>query len=375
MSKVYQQTGSIRVVRRAKGIKAWEWRYRLNGIMKQETFSREEFPTEKALWSHIAKTRLGRLNEGVKPDAAAPSPIVTIGDVIRMYRKEHLMGLAKSTRGTDESMLDVHIEPRWSGVVVDDLKPLAVSKWLETLDLSASTKGRAKRILKQLIDKAILWELIPDRPNPMRLVRVKGSTLRDKEVVTLSVAEFNRLFDALPVPLGLMILVAGSLGLRVSEIVALKWEDFDWERKTVRIQRAFTHGELKITKTVASKSKLPLPDGLLEALKEYQPTVDSEWVFPSPVTGGPRWGNILLHDHIRPVAKELGLPPHGWHTYRHSYASWLSAGEASLVTQMKAMRHSKVEMTMQYGRTPTEVMRPHVDAVSAPLHSNKPAPS
>lgn len=369
MSEVYQR-GSIRKIERKRGNAVWEWRYRVSGVMKQETFAVDEFKTEKALWRRLEQ-RIKLLNEGDAPAKIVPSPIVTMGTVIAMYRREHLPGLAKSTRGTDSSMLDVHIEPRWGQTLLEDVKPMAVSKWLETLDLSAPSKGRAKRLLKQLIDKAIFWELIPDRPNPMRLVKVKGSTLREKEIVLVTIEQFNALFDALPIPFGLMTLTAACLGLRVSEVVALQWDDFNWEEKIVTIRRAFTHGELKETKTVASAARLPFPNVLGDALKVYQPTVDSVWLYPSPVNGGPRWGNILLQDHIRPVAQSLNLPHVGWHTLRHSYASWLSGGEAPLKSQKNAMRHSTIDMTMKYGGTPVEKMRPYVDAVGGQLHGTK----
>jgi hypothetical protein len=53
MGGVYQR-GSIRRVKRAKGNDVWEWRYRVKGSMKQEKYSVDEYPTEKALWKHLS---------------------------------------------------------------------------------------------------------------------------------------------------------------------------------------------------------------------------------------------------------------------------------------------------------------------------------
>src|SRR5271154_4094708 len=111
MSQAYQR-GSIRRVHRLRGDDVWEWRYRIHGKMRQEKFSVADYPTEKALWTHL-ETSVRLLNEG----AEKPVPVAaTMGMVIENYRDVYLPTLAKSTRNTDGSMLRVHIEPKWGSV-------------------------------------------------------------------------------------------------------------------------------------------------------------------------------------------------------------------------------------------------------------------
>ena len=62
MSQAYQR-GSIRRVHRLRGDDVWEWRYRVRGKMKQEKFNVADYPTEKALWTHL-ETSVRLLNEG-----------------------------------------------------------------------------------------------------------------------------------------------------------------------------------------------------------------------------------------------------------------------------------------------------------------------
>jgi integrase len=150
--------------------------------MKQEKFKVADYPTEKALWTHL-ETSVRLPNEG----AAEPVPIaVTMGKLIDRYRSEYRPTLAKSTRNTDGSMLRVHIEPIWGSVGIADVSPMAVDAWLKSLTISPSSKGRARHLLKQLIDKAMFWELIRQDVNPMTLVKVKGVSKRVKKVVLLN---------------------------------------------------------------------------------------------------------------------------------------------------------------------------------------------
>jgi integrase len=105
-----------------------------------------------------------------------------------------------------------------------------------------------------------------------------------------------------------MVLVDGCLGLRISELVALKWEDIDEKGKKIAIQRKFSRGKLGKTKSEASEAELPIADSLLAALLAWKPKTDgSEWGFPSPVTGGPRSASMLLQKGLKPVAERLGL--------------------------------------------------------------------
>jgi integrase len=148
---------------------------------------------------------------------------------------------------------------------------MAVDAWLKSLTISLSSKGRARRLLKQLIDKAMFWEFIHRDVNPITLVKVKGVSKRVKKVVLLNPEQVAALVTSLEEPYNLMVLVAASLGLRVEEVVALQWDDFDFVGKTLTIRRAFTHAELEEPKSDSSAATLPISAALVKAPKEYKP--------------------------------------------------------------------------------------------------------
>ena len=78
-----------------------------------------------------------------------------------------------------------------------------------------------------------------------------------------------------------------ATGLRHGEVLGLQWKDIDFERGTLSVtkQVRYVKGELKIAppKTKASNRSIILPPPILEMLAEYKKTVDSIWLFPSPV--------------------------------------------------------------------------------------------
>ncbi len=142
-------------------------------------------------------------------------------------------------------------------------------------------------------------------------------------------------------------------------MVALRWEDIDATVRKIAIQRKFTHGKLGKTKSDASEAELPLAESLLAILAEWKPKTDgSEWVFPSPYTGGPRSASMLLQKGLKPVAEKLRLGRITWHTLRHACRSWLDSEKTQIGVQKDLLRHADIGTTMNiYGHALTADMR------------------
>jgi integrase len=216
-------------------------------------------------------------------------------------------------------------------------------------------------MMSKLLDLAMLWEFLPLERNPMELVKVKGSTKRQKNIVVISPAQFRQIVKALPEPYNLMVLVCGCMGLRVSEMLALKWDDFNLEAQTVTIRRAFTHGQIQEdTKTESSGAELPVYEGLVTVLMEWRGKQEHEFnfVFANPKTGRPYSDSTILTRYLKPAAKKIGVEGLGWHSFRHSYKSWMAAAQVNPATMKDLMRHSDIATTMDvYGKTLTPELR------------------
>lgn len=78
-----------------------------------------------------------------------------------------------------------------------------------------------------------------------------------------------------------------STGLRRGELMALQWDDLNFDTGELRINKQIGRikGKLTVTtpKTKTSIRTIILPPPLLKVLKEYKETVNSRWLFPSPV--------------------------------------------------------------------------------------------
>jgi integrase len=160
-----------------------------------------------------------------------------------------------------------------------------------------------------------------------------------------------------------MVLVAQCLGLRVSEILGLQWGDFNFEERTVLVQRSVVGGRVDDVKTEYSKDEVPLDPRLAEVLLQWRsasffPRIE-DWVFANPATGKPYHQESLQKRQIKKAARLAGLGEEiGWHTFRHSYRSWLDETGAPMKVQQELMRHASIQTTMNvYGRAMTETKR------------------
>jgi integrase len=347
------QKGSVVLDPRSQ---TWSFRFYDNaGQRKAERIGTlKEFPT-KSKAQHAAEPIRLRIN------APEEATAITTLQVAERYRKERMPQRHSTSRGY-EVKLKIVLE-KWGNDSLP-LKPYEVEAWLKELrtaegkTYSPKTLSHVCNMLTILHDAAMFWGYLPIERNPMSVVRVAGSSKRTKQLVFLTTEEFRLLLSEIKEgPYRLMVMLAGCLGLRTSEIFGLQWGDFDWLRTEVHIQRAVVEGHVDETKTVSSNKKLPLDPSLVTAVQSWKQctvfNMDGDWVFASPVALGkmPLNSNSAQRDFLRPASIRAGLKPIGWHALRHSYRTWLDEFGAEPMVQKELMRHSSITMTMDgYGR-------------------------
>ena len=162
------------------------------------------------------------------------------------------------------------------------------------------------------------WSMFPLGRNPMELVEVKNVTRRMRLPRVLSFDQFWDLLKHIPEPFRLMVLTAQCLGLRVSEVMALQWGDFDFANLVLRVQRAIVQGRVDEVKTEYSQDDLPLDPDFAAMMLEWKqrcPATFEGWVFANPDTQKPYWQDAIVdrtssRQHSRPAwgATSAGTP-------------------------------------------------------------------
>jgi integrase len=353
---------------RKSGADVWEYRYRdhseAGSPMRQMTLSTLEYPTKADAELRVQALVL-QINGAKK---YRQQTVTTMGVVINRFMEEERIadilrqrpgmttitdGISYSTAAGYRSYIKNHIEPKWARVPLAAVKPLEITHWLNSLELSPKTRGQVRALIHLLFEKAMLWELIDLQRNPVELVKLRGTSRRTRKPQILAPEKFQELLGVLPRTHRIMAIVAMCTGLRVSEILALRWEHIDFKKKgAMLVQQGVVNGRIGRVKTEASQDEVPLDPAFAAVLQDWKGTRTEGLVFPSPLTGRPFYAGILQRNVLRPKGAEVGISGLGWHTFRHTYRSLLDETGAPIGVQQKLMWHSNVSTTMNvYGNS------------------------
>ena len=177
-----------------------------------------------------------------------------------------------------------------------------------------------------------------------------------------------------------------ATGLRRGEVLGLQWKDIDFERGTLSVtkQVRYVKGELKIVppKTKASNRSIILPPPILEMLAEYRKTVNSMWLFPSPVKKEdvPREPSSCRKALAR-ILKRAGCEHVPFHAMRHTFASNAfhygmdvktlasTIGHESVETTLNVYAHSSEQMKREAARTSDKAIGATLGADTSEYHA------
>jgi integrase len=147
-----------------------------------------------------------------------------------------------------------------------------------------------------------------------------------------------------------MVRVSAYAGLRLGELLALRWRDVDFQGHALTVGRAISAGLESSTKSGRVR-RVPLPDQAAAALDRLSRREDFKGG-PTRRCSATPWGRTLdgsaLRRRYRRAQAAAGLRPLRWHDLRHTYGSLLAAAGVDLVTIQAAMGHGPLATTGRY---------------------------
>jgi len=243
--------------------------------------------------------------------------------------------------------------------LIQRLKPLS-HETVKSLDLEKvnqflgelKLQGLSNKIIKEVIcfckssyQLAIETGKIPPTVNIFNQVKLPKVSKHEPE--PFSKDELTRIFGQLNPRLRLMFWLQLSTGMRTGEILALRFESIDFERKRIRVKKTRRHGIENEPKTSHSLRDVFLPQDLSDDLKrnkEVRNATDLDYVFVTqyglPYTDVPvqPWKEALKRANVK-YRQPYNL--------RHSYASHALGNKIQLAYVSKSMGHENVNVTAE----------------------------
>ena len=165
----------------------------------------------------------------------------------------------------------------------------------------------------------------------------------------LTTDEVSRLLRALDEPGRTLVLMAVLTGMRIGELLALRWKNVDFERKIIRVCEAVSEGHNSTPKTQGGNRDIPFGPSLEQALRNHlgcRGTSDDSLVFPSRNGTHLRPGN--LHKRcLLPACAKAELRCFSWHDFRRTHATLLSDMGEPLKTAQAQLGHASISTTAE----------------------------
>jgi len=360
------------------GGRAFTLDYRYAGRQRRMTFGR--WPE----WSvSAARTRAKELRRDIDAggdplanrDALREAP--RVNDLITRYIEVHLPHLAKLNAADQRSMMVKLIAPAWGKMLVTEVGAYDVELLLTKVaegrarPAKAKPRNRARKlkgarptpvranrvgeVVRKMFAYAVKWGWRDD--NPAMGFRRRMETPRERYLSQDEIAHLAAALDAAEDDRAAGIIRLCMLtGARVGEVRQARFEDFNlehlsWTKPAMTTKQRRVH-------------RVPISDEAAAIVRQRRLAVvaGSPWLFPGDVPGQPVQE---IRRFWRRIQKEAVIEDVRIHDLRHTFASLLVSGGASLEMIGKLLGHSQMQTTQRYAHLMDSPLRAGVDAVAS----------
>jgi integrase len=284
---------------------------------------------------------------------------MTLGEYATQWKAAQVW--RPSSRAQVDSYLKNHIEPAFGGRQLASITRTDVQGFVAGLSAKGLAPNTVQNIyarLASILEASALDRKITKSP-AVKITLPKVERTSASQVVVLDLDDVHRIADAAPPWLTAFTWTCATAGLRPGEAAGLTVERVDFMRRTLSIDRQLSTldkgaAHLAPPKTPSSVRTVPVGDSLIAELnrqmKAHRPVMieDGARLLFSNGSGRPLRRNTL-GDAWRRVRRDLELPveARGWHTLRHTYASWLIEAGLSVKTVQARLGHASATETLE----------------------------
>ena len=276
--------------------------------------------------------------------------------------------ISARTAARYRELLTNQITPYLGTKTLQRLRPIDIEGWHTTLrnsgrangkgGLAARTIGHAHRVLSKALSDAVRNELTPKN------VAKAHSTPKVPDEEMVIVHDIPALVEKLKSSrLQHLAMISLFTGMRLGEVLALRWTEVDLDKKSIQVREAIEETEeygirFKAPKSKAGRRDIALPDISSSLLREYRKAqlelrfklgVGNCRTMPcySPDIEGDPLSRNAISAAWSDFAASIGVPDVTFHALRHTHASQLIDAGVDIVTISKRLGHAKPDITLR----------------------------
>ena len=303
-----------------------------------------EVPTKREA-QQLLDDLLRRANSGNH----RPQAVLMFKDFVRDHWKRDVYPTLKySTKKFYDNMIDTHLIPVFGDKQLRLITKDSVQSFLNAKAQGGSSWKTVKHIrtvFGSILEAAVRDDLLIS--NPVRRTRLprRGA---EKEKAPIAAEDVTALIDKLAEPSRSIAALLAMTGLRIGELLALRWQDVDLVNGFLAVNQSVYEGHFDEPKSKRSKRRVPLGPDSVEILRSIpRKDADPSALIFAARKGAPLSRRNMLNRQLRPACKALGLTGVNWHWLRHANATLLDSVGAPLGTVQALLGHSSSELTRE----------------------------
>jgi integrase len=256
-----------------------------------------------------------------------------------------------STVYSYQSMLNHHLLPTFGRRRLGEITSVEVTQLFGKLRKGLAPKYvlNLYALLRVMFAVATEYDLIEVSPIRRKLHRPKEET---KEKPAATSEQLRQIIDNVPVEYRPLFFLAAITGLRLGEVLALRWGSVDFLEHRLSVTHSLWRDQLVTPKTEASVRNIHLPASLIDVLRSHKDISsfigNGDFVFCKR-DGAPLDPNYLRKKVLYPAMDLAGIErkprAHGFHMFRHSAGSIVHAKTGDLKLAQELLGHARISTT------------------------------
>ena len=355
----------------------WEARIKINNVKTGE----KKYTSLYGRSYKEVKKKKADFIKNVKSDN--PIQQKKLSEILNLWQENNIIRQKDATKLKYKFLIDQHINPEIGSILISDLDTTAINRFLYRkqqtgrLDHTGGLSPSSIKLIACILGSAVQFAAEQNYCKPF-VCSLNIPPSSKKELTILDIENQIKLENyimAYPTHTGAGILLSLNTGLRIGEVCALRWDEFDLHNKVICIKHTVSRVPstdkesgaktcliIEEPKTSASKRKIPIPSKLLPVLEEMHRQALSDFVisdkvgFVSPRTYEYRYHKIL---------KECNVSKVNYHALRHTFATRCIEVGMDIKTLSELMGHSNVNITLNtYVHSSIDLKRTQIEKLS-----------
>ena len=356
--------GTIR--KRANG--TWEARYCVeeNGeTVRRSVYGKTQAEVRKKLTEVGSEIDRG---DYIKPDK------ITLAEWFDTWQADYLSNVKPSTKAQYDYQARIHIKPKLGNLPLQSLTTPALQKFYNQCKETLSPKSikNLHGVLHKCLSQAVVAGYIRNNPADNCVL----PRIEKREMKTVPASKMKDFMEAVRGdPFENLYLVDMFTGMRQGEIIGLTWDNVDFEKNIIKIDKQFRkdHGlsgsQYAFSPTKTGQKRVLKPADIVfdclrnERSRQLQNKLknsskfnnENNLVFTNEL-GGHLTG-VSVYNHLKIILKRIGLSDIRFHDLRHSYATISIQNGDDLKTVSENLGHSTISTTADIYLHVTEEMK------------------